>query len=360
MAYARCVDLRQTSAPSAHVTGDSDRSTISRLDRQLLHGNRTLTIREFVDGADVSVEEARDFWLSLGLPVGEEPESDRQMFTDFDVEAMASSADLAREFGLSEFTVRSLIKALGYTCDRLSLWQMEALVEDAAERYELDDVSARLVVLDQLGSLVTVLEKQLVHAWRRQMAAIAGRYAVEFGQAALGDGKTNALPLVRSIGFADMVEYTARTANLGSHELAELVHRFETTVRRVVISAGGRVVKIIGDAVMFVADFAQTGAAIALGLADAMRADPQLPDVRVSVCYGRILSRFGDVFGPPANIAARLNEMAGPAQVLTDAAMAAALEHDGRFAFQHLEARDLIGVGEVTPVIMTYASRASS
>lgn len=299
--------------------------------------------------ADVTQEEATDFWLQLGLPANKDASAERQ-FTTMDGEAIAAMRTVAQEAHLSEDTTRSLVRALGYTCDRLSLWQMEALVEDVATELHLDDISARLVVLDRLDELVPLLEKQLLHAWRRQLAAIAGRYFVEFGTAGRSRFSDDALPLVRGIGFADMVDYTTRTAGLGSRELAELVHRFETLVRQVVISLGGRVVKTLGDAVMFVTDDAETGAKIALGLARAMGPQAGLPDVRVSMCYGRMLSRFGDVFGPPVNVAARLNEVAGPRQVLTDKHTAQALKHLTGVRFTALPPRDFVGVGRIMPV----------
>jgi adenylate cyclase len=149
-----------------------------------------------------------------------------------------------------------------------------------------------------------------------------------------------------------MVSFTRRTADLGSGELSAFVERFEATARDVVAAAGGRVVKTLGDAVLFVADDAATGALVALGLADRFggpaRARGATP-VRVSLTWGRMLSRFGDVFGPPVTLAARLTDVAEPSAVWVSAEAAKALAADERFAFDRLAPVDLEGLGRVQP-----------
>ena len=338
------------------MVDDSNDSTIGRLDSALLGGPRTLVLADLAERAGASLKQARAFWLSLGLPVAEAADPSQPAFTEADAVALARAMSLIQEHGVAEQTVVSLTRALGQTCDRLSLWQMEALVEDIAERYALDDVSARLVVLDRLEDIGPILEAQLVHAWRRQMAAISGRYSVEFSQARAADTPPEgSLPLVRAMGYADMVDYTRRTAGISSKGLASLVRRFENAVRDVVISTGGRVVKTIGDAVMFVADVPDVAATIALGLTREMSAAADLPDVRVSMCYGRVLSRCGDVYETKTNIAARLNEIAGPGKVLTDEPTSAHLRGDDRFILTRQPEREFIGIGQVTPVLLESA-----
>ncbi|KGM08309.1 guanylate cyclase, partial [Cellulomonas bogoriensis 69B4 = DSM 16987] len=156
------------------------------------------------------------------------------------------------------------------------------------------------------------------------------------------------LPLARAVGFADIEAFTRRTAELGSHELADFVQRFETRARDVVTGAGGRVVKTIGDAVLFVGDDVRTGVAVALGLAQTFH-DTASP-VRVGVVWGRVLSRFGDVFGPPVNLAARLTAEASPGEVLLDEATAAHLRPDPTVVLEQLAVREVAGLGAVRPV----------
>ncbi|MEZ0448755.1 adenylate/guanylate cyclase domain-containing protein [Cellulomonas sp. ICMP 17802] len=338
-------------------------STVGELDAELLGGPRTLSARDLAARAGIEVDVVRGFWTTMGLP---HADPDDPIYTERDAEAIDRAAALVRDHGLDLRTVMTVTRALGHTSDRLALWQVEALVEDMAGRYELDDTTARLLVLDRLASLAPVLEAQLVHSYRRQLAAIAGRYAGEFGQLRAPGPDSSALPLARAVGFADMVSFTRRTAGLGSTDLSQFVQRFEAAARDVVSASGGRVVKTIGDAVLFVADSPGTGAVIALGLAEALGKELDVDretttgglfegargvtPVRVGFVWGRVLSRFGDVFGPDVNLAARLTDIADPSTVLVDAGTADVLATDSRFVLEPRPARRLAGIGTVAPV----------
>jgi len=321
---------------------------IAGIEDEILGGPRTLSLRDLAERVGVDIAEAEAFWRTMGFP-GTGP--DAAIFTEDDAAALQRFVELISSDRIARATAISLTRALGHSSERLVLWQVEALVEDATTRLDLDDTTARLLTLDRLHEFAPVLEAQLVHAWRRQMAAMAGRIAAEFGEArSIRGADEDALPLERSVGFADMVAFTARTAGFGSHELATFVHRFETTARDVISSLGGRVVKTIGDAVLFVADDVETGALIGLGLAREMGADDASLPVRVAVTWGRLLSRFGDVFGPIVNIAARLTDIAEPGTVVVDPATAALLECNPRFTLHPLPERDLPGLGTMAPV----------
>src|SRR5690606_8638354 len=128
------------------------------------------------------------------------------------------------------------------------------------------------------------------------------------------------------------------------------VQRFENAARDVVTAEGGRVVKTIGDAVLFVADDALAGARIATGLATGGALGGSVPvEVRVSVVWGRVLSRFGDVFGPPVNLAARLSAAAEPGTVLTDPSTAAQLAGEESIELTELLETELPGFGSIAP-----------
>lgn len=371
-------DVSPAERPGDAVHADD---TVGDLDTVLLGGPRTLSTRDLAERAGIDVDAVRTYWRTMGLP---HADPDDAVYTEADAEAIDRAVALTREHGLDDHTVMTVTRSLGHTSDRLALWQVEALVEDMATRYELDDVTARLLVLDRLADLAPVLEAQLVHSYRRQLAAIAGRYAAEFGELREPGADRTALPLARAVGFADMVSFTRRTAGLGSWDLSVFVQRFETAARDVISAGGGRVVKTIGDAVLFVADDAPTGASIALDLAATLGGDetgapaaasagsgpaapvtaptvhdlprrgdqdaPALAPVRVGFVWGRVLSRFGDVFGPHVNLAARLTDIAEPSAVYTDPATARVLADDPRFGLEELVSRDLEGIGPIAPV----------
>lgn len=344
---------------------DDARPSGAQLDERLLGGPRTLTMQDLADREQVDLDLVRTYWRTLGLPYHD---ADEKVFTEDDAAALGRVRQLVDVHGISLSTIVTLIRGLGHTSDRLALWQLEALVEDMAARYDLDDTSARLLVLDRLGDLEPLLEAQLVHSYRRQLAAVAARYAAEFAETGAPRPDSAGLPLARAVGFADMVSFTRRTAGLGSTDLSDFVQRFESAARDVVTAEGGRVVKTIGDAVLFIADDAVTGARVALGLARALGGEPEVDDamasastrfstgprgvtpVRVGVVWGRVLSRFGDVFGASVNLAARLTDIAEPSTVLTDPATAAVLVAQPGLTLEPLPERELAGIGPIAPV----------
>ena len=69
-----------------------------------------------------------------------------------------------------------------------------------------------------------------------------------------------------SVGFADMVGYTRLSRRLPENELARLVQRFEAVSADIVAAGGGRLVKTVGDEVLFTATSADQAADIALRL----------------------------------------------------------------------------------------------
>ncbi|WP_225753880.1 adenylate/guanylate cyclase domain-containing protein [Actinotalea sp. Marseille-Q4924] len=337
-------DDERGDGPEASTDADS---TVARLEDQLLGGPRTLSLSDVAASAGAGIEDVRLFWHALGLPTLEDG---AVAYTEADAEAVRLLHRASQTYDVSDRTAVSLVRSIGHTTDRLVLWQVEALTEHLAQRHDLDDVTARLLVLDRLSEIAPLLEHQLVHAWRRQLAALAARIAAEFGSArGRPSGDDDELPLARAVGFADMVSFTKRTARLGAHELADFVQHFETGARDVVTNNGGRVVKTIGDAVLFVADDVRAGAEIALGLADRFHAGAPTP-VRVSCVWGRVLSRFGDVFGPTVNVAARLTEEAEPGTVLLDPGTAAEVRALGGYHLVELTDREIEGIGPLRPV----------
>lgn len=320
----------------------SEDSTLRRLEDQLLGGGRTLTLAQLAERAGVSERAALAFWQALGMPV---MDRDAAAFTEEDARVLGGLLSVADDSGMARGGLVSLERSVGHHTERMATWQAEALVEHYVERYHLDDASARLVLLDRMRWLAPLLEQQMLHAWRRNMAALAARFANEF--AAARDVPTDALPLARSVGFADMVSFTVRTASMLPGDLGRFVRDFEEGTTSIVTSNGGRVIKTIGDAVLYASDDPASGALIALGLAETFGTATPTP-VRVGFVWGRVLSSFGDVYGASVNVAARLTDEAAPGTVLTDRSTAELLAAEG-FEFEREQGRDVAGLGEVTP-----------
>jgi adenylate cyclase len=154
------------------------------------------------------------------------------------------------------------------------------------------------------------MARLLEFVWRRHMQAATRRAML---LRVRGDGGTQP---VLAVGFADMVGFTGLSQQLSQEELAAVVSRFEEVAHDTVTGSGGRVVKMIGDEVMFITETVDSAARIGLSLAEAYADDDLLSDVRVALAVGPVLVQDGDYFGPVVNLASRAVSIANPGSVL--------------------------------------------
>jgi adenylate cyclase len=151
----------------------------------------------------------------------------------------------------------------------------------------------------------------------------------------------------RTVGFADLVGFTVLSQQLEDHALAHLVDRFELMAYDIITSRGGRVVKTIGDEVMFATDAPAAGVDIALSLAEAYHDDESLSDVRVGLACGPVLEREGDLYGPTVNLASRIVSIAYAASVVTSADIHDQLADAARLRWKSIRTRHLKNIGRV-------------
>ncbi|MGP5599853.1 adenylate/guanylate cyclase domain-containing protein [Glutamicibacter arilaitensis] len=334
-------------------TPDAVRDTVASLERRLIGGQREFRRREVASEAGVSLHSARKLWRAIGFP---ELSDDEVFFTQADKEALGTMVGMVREGKLTEETAISLMRSVGQMTDRMVVWQIEALVEDMIANQNMSDRQARRQLFSLLPEIIPAIEDLLLYSWRRQLNSAVHRMAlrVETGVAAYqqdsgeSDGGTP-LPLARAVGFADLVSYTSLSRRMNERTLAQLVQRFEAKCAEIISVGGGRLVKTIGDEVLYVAETPQAGAQIALSLSRELAKDELFPQTRGAVVWGRLLSRLGDIYGPTVNMAARLTSLAEPGSVLTDAITANTLRNDARFVLTAKEITAVRGFGDIQP-----------
>lgn len=318
------------------------RRSVGALERQLLQGPRKYSRRDLTEQRGIPGRLTAVYWRSLGFtPVDE----DTVVFTEEDAFAIGELAGLVEDDALSERAYASITRGLGFHMGRLAMWVTEALVDEAKDAGR-SDAEARLAMLDAVPDLLETLESQVMFTFRRQLAAFAARA----GSEVLHRDTDELFPLQRAVGFADLVQFTRLSQDLSGAQLADVVGRFEAAGRDIISVGGGRVVKTVGDEIMFLADTPEDGAQIAVTLAETISADPDLPPVRVAFVWGSMFSRYGDVFGPSVNLAARMESVARPGTVLVDqdTAEAVAQALPGGFTASEGEDVDLHGIGAVT------------
>jgi adenylate cyclase len=140
-------------------------------------------------------------------------------------------------------------------------------------------------------------------------------------RAGASGGRTSVL----TVGFADQVGSTPLSQRLDPAGTASLASRFETGAHHIVTQHGGRLVKAIGDGVLFTATDAPSAVAIARDLAAWSADDPDLPLLRLGLHAGLVVWQDGDVYGPTVSLAARVTEAAAPGEILVTGAVLDAL-----------------------------------
>jgi len=358
----RPLDIVQPESTTAATLGEAEPFTeswtqaIKVLDEELIGGPRLLTPRDVAKELGVSVVSARKIWRAMGFP---NIQATEKVFTTQDVAAMATIVELVREDVLNEETAISIARSIGQMTDRMVVWQIEALVEDKMNSESLSDPEARREVVRLLPSVIESLEDVVTYSYRRQLNSALQRLTVrvEAGLAASEEGRDGTeddtpLPLARAVGFADMVSYTALSRTMSERTLAQMVQRFEQTCAEIIAVGGGHLVKTVGDEVLFNAETPEAGAEIALALSQALSEDPVLPSARVSVVWGRVLSRLGDIYGSTVNLAARLTALADPGTVLVDQLTASVLADDERYILIPQPPQSVRGFGLINPSML--------
>ncbi|PPK61095.1 adenylate cyclase regulatory domain-containing protein [Actinokineospora auranticolor] len=288
-------------------------------ERVLLGGERRYTRAQVCAKAGVPLERATTLWRALGFATVAD---DEVVFTDSDVEALRVTYELISAGVLEPDMATATARLLGQHLSRLAEWQVHVLRDVLAANPQLLDDDRQLTRF--VEALLPDLERLQAFVWRRHLAAYAGRAL------ATEDLETRD----QVVGFADMVGFTTRTRHADEDELARLIDRFDTTTAEVVADNHGRIVKMLGDEVLFVADHPTHGAEIALALLERAEGDPVLPPLRAGLAYGRVLNRYGDVYGSVVNIASRLTATAKPGTVLTDRGLATALSDSADFTLR--------------------------
>ncbi|RAY12303.1 adenylate/guanylate cyclase domain-containing protein [Actinomadura craniellae] len=322
-----------------------------RIEEILLGGELRYTRVDAVRLSGVTKEFSERLWRAFGYP---HMSDDAVAFTEGDLAALGRLRRLMEEDVLDEDSVIRMVRAVGQTMTRLAEWQVELLTARLVGNGGQEQPSAEAVqmVVDVAEQHINDFEPLIVHAWRRQLAQAGTR------RMAVAATSEDSIPsrVQATVGFADMVSFTQLSRELDELALARVVERFEETASDVIASCGGRLVKTLGDEVLFSADSPGLGAEIALRVAEGVKDETEMPDVRVGVAYGPVLPLMGDVFGTTVNLAARLTSIARPGSVVIDSELAAELDGMKQYDITRIVRRPARGLGIIQPYVLRRTS----
>jgi adenylate cyclase len=289
-----------------------------------LWGDRErLNLDEVAAAANVDPQLIARTWRAAGFPEPD-PDPDLRTFLRRDVEILAI-VGAGIDF-LGEMVTIQMIRVLGAAAARVADASISAVVVNIVPQAAKQDASGlqlaranaeSMVLLDGMTRAFDTLLRHHIERGFRPLEALDAAVGIDLVR--------------RSVGFADLVDSTAWTQQLDLPALSRALSLFDSTASEIVVERGGRVVKLIGDEVMFVANDPARATDIALALVDAFAAHDVLPAVRTGVASGDVLARDGDYSGPVVNLAARAVRLARPSTLLVDAETLHAL--DGSTAF---------------------------
>ncbi|HEY2213777.1 MAG TPA: adenylate cyclase regulatory domain-containing protein [Acidimicrobiales bacterium] len=308
------------------------------IDRMLVPSRRRYTQSEVAELTGVNLQTLERFWRALGFP---NVSDDDKAFTDLDLEAVRLFQGMQALGAARTDTALQLARVIGSSMARIAEAE---LVSGDVHASDIDPVIAADAFASVADVTIPAMARLLEFVWRRQVAAGIRRNIM-----LRNDGVAPGGSPTLAVGFADMVGFTLLSQHLSDQELAAVVRRFEELSHDIVTGLGGRVVKMIGDEVMFVVESVADAARIGLDLADAYADDELLSDVRVGLACGPVLLRDGDYYGPTVNLAHRIVNIGNPGTVLISDEFHTALMNEApdEFTAQALRPRLLKDLGRV-------------
>jgi len=317
--------------------GPERRHTRADLEKVILGEEPTLTAYDVAEASGADLELTRRLWRALGFPElqGE------MLFTASDAKAVSTLVGIVDDGMVDLDTALNMTRAVGQTMARLADWETASVVPNLLNAET--DGSRLDAAVDLLARMGRPFEELLVYSWRRHLAAAVARAE------ALGANDEELSTTEVTVGFADLVAFTALSNEMAEHRIGDLVEIFESRVHDVIAAHHGRAIKSLGDSVLFVNDDPVRALDTADDIIEVIGRDERMPDVRVGLASGSVVLRLGDVFGPPVNLAARLTTVARRNRVIIDEATAKMLPASA-FETRKLPPRPLRGFGLVEPV----------
>ena len=271
---------------------------------ETLAGKATVTRKQMAKQAGVPVELVEALSRSLGVASGHEDET---VYTDREIQAIRLIGALRSVY--SDDDLIEVASVVGRAVHEIA----EAALELFRRRFSKPFSEAGAGELEMMLRLATMIDLTvpttgplLELVLRRQLEVTSRSEAVMQMERTGGqlDGQVEL-----AVGFADIVGFTAVSAKLNALEVSQLAGRLLRAAESVFPGHGARVVKTIGDAVMFTAPDAASAAKAAGDLLREWEVN-DAPPLRVGIAEGPMLRAYADYFGRTVNIASRLTDAA--------------------------------------------------
>ncbi|MGV0795185.1 adenylate/guanylate cyclase domain-containing protein [Mycolicibacterium sp. XJ1819] len=274
---------------------------------------------------------------AMGLPTVDDPDAAVHMRADAESAAFAQRfIELGIEPDQIVQITRMLAEGLSRAAEVMRYAALASVLDPAATELDIAKNSEALVreAAPLLGPMIQeMLRAQLRHLMETEAVSASER----------AEGQR--LPGARlvTIAFADLVGFTRLGEMVPPEGLERLAHRLADLAREVAVHPV-RLVKTIGDEVMLVSPDPVPLLEAVMTLVEATDGDEDFPRLRVGMATGMAVSRAGDWFGSPVNLASRVTGAARPGSVLASESARDAIGDDDRFSWSFAGARHLKGI----------------
>jgi len=263
------------------------------------------SLRTAAEALSVPADDVAHAWEALGLTVTD-PET--PSLSKADVEGLTTWVTLRTVAG--DDAALNFLRVVGAATARLAeasgtmvrIAQPDLWITHSHD--ELTTARAYRAVAEIVPGISTLIDS----VWRHQITS-----ARSYFEGIITDSSAS---VTCGVGFADLSGFTALTQRLTPTELSDLLVEFGGAVSDMVHADGGRVVKFIGDEVMWVTATPELLVKVAVDLVEYPRAREAGLQIRAGLGFGSVLAIGGDYWGTPVNLAARLVAAAAPGQIL--------------------------------------------
>lgn len=289
-----------------------------KIDPQRFRPEPVYTGPQVAEAAGLDLELCRRLLRALGLPDVADEDVE---FDDRDLSVLRTIRMLIDQ-GYTERDIVTVARTYGQSISRIGFAEARLFRQTFVDPMVQEDLPPPEIhrrVGEVVPGLLDLLDALLSTIHRRHLAV-----ALQQVTGTDAGGPTETL----ATGFVDLVGFSRLSNDLETDDLDDLVSSFESMAIERCVAAGAQIVKVLGDAVMFVAVSPDAAVDAAAGVVTGAGEDPDLPRARAGLDHGEVTPLGGDYFGRPINVAARLTNFARPGTVVASGELMNALEHE--------------------------------
>jgi len=296
-----------------------------------------VSARETSEKTGIDLDLLQRLQRAMGLPRVDDPDAAVYLRADAEAAAYAKkSLDLGIEPDQVVQITRTLAEGLSRAAEVMRYAALASILDPSASELQIAKNTEALIreIAPMLGPMIQeMLRLQLRHLMETEAVTASER----------AEGQR--LPGARlvTIAFADLVGFTRLGEVVSPEDLERLAHRLGELAREVAVPPV-RFIKTIGDEVMLVSPEPVPLLEAVLDLVDATEGDDDFPRLRAGIATGMAVSRAGDWFGSPVNLASRVTSAARPGSILVSEQTYEAIADDDRFTWSFAGARHLKGI----------------